>query len=44
MVQKKDTEKETKRKYLFQANPEISKHWFDLDIEWVADNFITREP
>ena len=35
MVKKKDTGKEPKRKYLFQGQSERSKHWFDLDIEWV---------
>ena len=33
MVQKKDTGKELKRKYLFQGQSARSKHWFNLDIE-----------
>ena len=29
--------------YLFQWQSEITKHWFDLNIEWVEENFSTRE-
>ena len=42
MVKKKNTEK-TKRKCLFQGQSTISKHWFDIDIQWVEENFSTRE-
>ena len=44
MVQKKDTGKQPKRKYLFQEQSARSKHWFDLDIEWFEEKFSTREP
>ena len=44
MVLKKYTGKEHKREYLFQGKSARSKHWFDLDIEWVEENFIIREP
>ena len=30
--------------YFFQGQSTISKHWFDIDLEWVEDNFMTREP
>ena len=30
--------------YLFQGQSARSKHWFDLDIEWIEENFSTREP
>ena len=29
---------------MFQLQSEISKHWFDIDLEWFDGNFITREP
>ena len=44
MVQKKDTGEKPKMKYLFQLQSVILKHWFDLDIELVEENFSTREP
>ena len=31
----------TKGTYHFQKQSEISKHWFDLDIECIEDNFMT---
>ena len=30
-------------KYNFQGKPERTKHWFDLDHEWLKENFTTRE-
>ena len=44
MVQKKNTKKTPKRKYLFQGHSTRSKHWFEPDIEWVEENFSIREP
>ena len=29
---------------MFQGQSEILKYWFDLDIDWVEENFSTREP
>ena len=29
---------------MFQVQSIISKHWFDLDIEWVEEHFSTIEP
>ena len=43
MGQKKDTGEQPRRKYLFQGQSEISKHWLDLDMEWVEENFSKRE-
>ena len=43
MVDKKDTIKQPIIKYLFQGHSARSKNWFDLDIEWVKENIITRE-
>ena len=34
----------TKRKYLFQGNYKILNNWFYIDIEWIEENFSTREP
>ena len=34
----------SKETYLFQGQSEISKHWFDIDNDWIEDNFMTREP
>ena len=28
----------------FQVQSEITKHWFDLDHEWLKENFMTRKP
>ena len=39
-----EEKKKKKRKYLFQVQSSRSKDWFDLDIEWVAENFSTKEP
>ena len=44
LVQKKYTREKPKRRYLFQGQSAISKHWFDLDIELVEEKFSTREP
>ena len=30
--------------YLFLRQLSRSKHWFDLDIDCIEDNFMTREP
>ena len=29
---------------MFQEFSARLKHWFDLDIEWIGENFSTREP
>ena len=29
---------------MFQGQSARPKHWFDLDIEWIEENFSTREP
>ena len=42
--QKKNTGEKPKIIYLFQGRSSRSKHWFDLDIKWIVDNFSTREP
>ena len=34
----------TTETYSFKGHSEISKHWFDIDLEWMEDNFMTREP
>ena len=36
--------KEIRQKYNFQGKPARKKHWFDLDHEWLQEDFITREP
>ena len=43
MVQKKDTVREPKIKYLFQGQSARSKNWFNLHIEWIKENISTRE-
>ena len=30
--------------YLFQGHSVRPKHWFNLDLEWFEDIFVTREP
>ena len=30
--------------YSFQRQSAQSKHWLDIDLDWIADNFMTREP
>ena len=32
------------KKYLFQGQSTRFKNWFDLDTEWVEQNFSKREP
>ena len=43
IVQKKKTRK-SKITYLFKRQSARSKHSFGIDIEWVEENFSTREP
>ena len=31
-------------KFKFQGLSERSQRWFDIDLDWVEVNFITREP
>ena len=42
MDQNKKTEKP--KKYLFQGQSARSKRWFDIDIDWLEEEFIKREP
>ena len=42
MVQNKYNGKEPTSKYLFQGQYARSKHWLDLDMEWVEEIFSTR--
>ena len=44
IVQNKTPGKTPKRKYLFQGKSARSKHWFDIDIEWIEENLSAREP
>ena len=37
-------EKDKTRKYNSQGRSEIIKRWFDIDHEWLKENFMTREP
>ena len=37
-------EKEKTKKYTFQGQSARSRSWFDLDNEWLEENFRTREP
>ena len=37
-------EKENTKKYNFQGKYARSIRWFDLDYEWLEENFRTREP
>ena len=37
-------EREKTKKYNFQGKYAISKRWFDLDHDWLEENFMTREP
>ena len=37
-------EKYKTKKYNFQGQSARTKHWFDLDHEWLKENFMTREP
>ena len=43
MVKKKIITKNIET-YLFQGQYERFKHWFDIDLEWVEEIFMTREP
>ena len=38
------SEKWKTKKYNFQGKSERSRRWFDLDHEWLKENFMTREP
>ena len=31
-------------KFKFQGQSAISQQWFDIDLDWIEVNFITREP
>ena len=35
---------EHKIKYYFQGQPTESKYWFCLDLDWIEETFLTREP
>ena len=37
-------ENEKTKKYNFQGQPARSRRWFDLDHDWLEENFRTREP
>ena len=47
IIQRKDSEnkkgKEKTKKYNFQGQSARSRHWFDLDHEWLEENFMTRK-
>ena len=36
--------KDNTRKYNFQGQSARTKHWFDLDHEWMKENSMKREP
>ena len=38
------TKKEKTKKYNFQGKSARSRRWFDLDHEWLKENFMTCEP
>ena len=46
MIRQKDSEnkkeKENTKKYNFQGKSAGSRRWFDLDHEWLEENFMTR--
>ena len=47
MLHKNDlkiTEGKEKAKYKFQGQSARSQRWFDLDLDWIEENFSTREP
>ena len=37
-------EEDNKKNHNFEGQSAITKHWFDLDHEWLKENFMTREP
>ena len=37
-------EKDKTNKYFFQEQFARSKHWFDIDHEWLEETFCTQEP
>ena len=37
-------EKDKAKCFNFQGKSTRTKHWFDLDHEWLKENFMTREP
>ena len=39
---KRNGSKESELTYLIQGKSEISQHWFNLDTDWIEDNFMTR--
>ena len=41
---KSNGSKESELTYLIQGKSEISQHWFNLDTDWIEDNFMTRQP
>ena len=48
MIRRKDPEnkkeREKNKKYNFQGQLAESRRWFDLDHEWLEENFMSREP
>ena len=48
MIRKKESqnkkEKGKTKKYELQGKSARSRRWFDLDHEWLEENFMTREP
>ena len=40
----KKSPEESQPQYNFQGNYSRSEHWFDIDPDYINDNFITREP
>ena len=48
MIQRKESDNkkeiENTKKYSFQVQSEISGSCFDLDYEWLEENFMTNEP
>ena len=36
-------EKDKTKKYNFQGKSARTKHWFNIDHEWLKENFMTRE-
>ena len=37
-------EKYKTKKYNFQGQSARTKHWFNIDHEWLKENFMAREP
>ena len=36
--------KESEPTYQFQGQSARSQHWFDIYLNWIKDQFVTREP